>query len=93
MVESPSAQTLRLRTLLDDIFSTDQNTFVSFTTHGVIVAPILQIIGHPNPAFNLTTGQVIPVLVKAQRNEVSGSEGSADPPSPAESCAPCSRLS
>lgn len=76
---------------MDDIFSTDNNTVVSVTTHGVNVGPILEVVGHPNPKFNLTTGQSIAVLVKAERavlNTTTGGGGD-DPPSPAATCGVC----
>lgn len=80
-----------MQQLLDDVFSTDANTFISFTTHGVVINPILQVIGYPNPSFNLTTGQAIPVLVKAQRVEdgSAGSQGEIEPPYPAKTCGSC----
>jgi len=87
-VESQSAQVARVKKLLDDIFSTDRSTFISLTSHGATIAPILAVIGHPNPSFNLTTGQVIPVLVKAEKLE--GEEAiSVRPPAPAKTCGPC----
>ncbi|GAB1317788.1 putative phosphoglycerate mutase pmu1 [Madurella fahalii] len=88
-VESPSAQTARIRLFLDELFSTDNNTFISVTTHGVNINPLLGIIGHPNPKFSVPTGQAIPVLVKAERVPDAGSEPLVDPPTPAESCDPC----
>jgi len=87
-IESQSAQVARVKSLLDDIFSTDRSTFISLTSHGATIAPILAVIDHPNPKFNLTTGQVIPVLVKAQKLEKK-EVTSISPPSPAKSCSPC----
>ena len=80
---------MRLATLLDDVFSTDPSTFISFTTHGVIINPMLQLIGHPNPAFNITPGQVIPVLLKAQKKEGAESTTVTVAPSPAKTCLSC----
>ncbi|KAF2186003.1 phosphoglycerate mutase-like protein [Zopfia rhizophila CBS 207.26] len=87
--ESPSAWTPRAKKLLDDIFSTDCSTFISFTGHGHGIAAILEAIGHPNPKFNLTIGQVIPALVKAEKVENSGCSTSISPPSAVKTCAPC----
>ena len=89
MVESSAGLLVRLKTLLDDVFATDSSTFISFTTHGVVVNPILRLIGHPNPAFNMTPGEIIPVLVKAQRNTAPESAPATIPPSAAKTCSPC----
>lgn len=62
--ETPSAQNLRSKTLLDQIFQTDGNTFLSFTTHSGEGASILAVLNHI--PFSLSTGSVIPVLVKAE---------------------------
>ncbi|KAM7195801.1 Phosphomutase-like protein 3 [Naviculisporaceae sp. PSN 640] len=87
-IESASAQSARVRRFLDDIFLNDKNTFVSVVTHGVNVGPMLEIIGHPNPKFNLTTGQSIAVLVKADKVVLNGT-AAVDPPTPAEVCGVC----
>ena len=63
--ETLTSQSIRVKQFLDDIFSTDKNTIISMTSHGGLIAPILEAVGHPNPKFNLTTGQVIPALVRA----------------------------
>lgn len=62
--ESSSAQAARLRTLLNDVFAHDAHEFISFTSHSGSIASILSVIGHR--AFSLSTGAVIPVLVKAE---------------------------
>lgn len=62
--ESESAHEKRMLTLLDDIFSTDDNTWISMTSHSGTIRTILDVIGHQS--FSLATGSVIPVLVKAE---------------------------
>lgn len=61
--ESSTAQTLRSKTVLDEIFSTDDSTYISITSHSGEIASILGVLGHR--AFALSTGAVIPVLVRA----------------------------
>ncbi|KAK0625891.1 histidine phosphatase superfamily, partial [Immersiella caudata] len=90
IVESSTGLLARVKTLLDDVFASDSNTFISFTTHGVVINPLLQIIGHPNPAFNVTAGQIIPVLIKAQENTALENVSATAPPSAAKTCLPCS---
>lgn len=63
--ESSSHQVARLKTLLDDIFSSDNNTFISLTSHSGSIGAALKALGHRT--FSLVTGAVIPVLVKAER--------------------------
>jgi broad specificity phosphatase PhoE len=58
------AQDLRSKTALDDIFSSDENWYISITSHSGEIASILRVLGHR--AFSLGTGQVIPVFVKAE---------------------------
>jgi len=55
----------RLSILLDDIFDTDQSTFISLTAHSGAITGALQAIGHRK--FGLQTGGVIAVFVKAQK--------------------------
>ena len=62
--EVPSAQDFRSKTMLDDIFSSDDNTYLSFTSHSGEIASILRVIGHRD--FRLGTGQIIPALIKAE---------------------------
>jgi len=63
--ESDSAQDIRLRNLLDDIFTYDTSTYISLTSHSGSIASILRVVSHRE--FRLRTGGVIPVLVKAER--------------------------
>ncbi|MCJ1308672.1 hypothetical protein MMC25_002326 [Agyrium rufum] len=60
--ESDSKLDDRLKTLFDDIFDTDPNTWLSLSAHSGAIASILRVIGHR--PFPLPTGAVIPVLVK-----------------------------
>lgn len=62
--ESDEHLTARMKTLLDDIFTHDEHTFVSFTSHSGAIAGLLRALGHI--PFGLQTGGVIPVLVKAE---------------------------
>jgi hypothetical protein len=62
--ETPSSQGLRSKTLLDQLFQTDGNTFLSLTTHSGEGASLLSVLNHI--PFSLSTGAVIPVLVKAE---------------------------
>jgi hypothetical protein len=62
--ETSSAQGLRSKTVLDQIFKTDGNTFISITTHSGEGASLLSVLKHI--PFGLSTGSVIPVLVKAE---------------------------
>ncbi|KAF2138576.1 uncharacterized protein K452DRAFT_233920 [Aplosporella prunicola CBS 121167] len=65
--ESSSAQVLRLKTLLDDIFAHDPNDVVSLTSHSGSIRALLAAVGHRE--FSLATGGVIPVLVRAETVE------------------------
>jgi broad specificity phosphatase PhoE len=62
--ESSSAQDARSKTVLDQVFSSDDNTYLSITSHSGEIASILRVLGHQ--VFGLNTGEVIPVLVKAE---------------------------
>ena len=57
----------RTKKLLEDIFSNDSNTFISLTSHSGAISSILRVIGHQK--FQLATGSVIPVLVRADFRE------------------------
>lgn len=62
--ETSSAQDLRSKQLLDDIFSNDCSTYLSFTAHSGEIASLLRVLGHRT--FSLSTGAIIPVLIKAE---------------------------
>lgn len=65
--EVSTAQDFRSKTMLDDIFGSDQNTYLSFTSHSGEITSILRVIGHR--AFRLATGQIIPALIRAETIE------------------------
>ena len=62
--ETEDEQVIRVKRLLDDVFTHDQETFISFTSHSGNIAAILKAIGHR--PFALQTGGLIPVLVRAE---------------------------
>jgi len=62
--ETASAQDYRSKIVLDDIFANDKSTVISITTHSGEGASLLRVLGHR--VFSLSTGAIIPVLVKAQ---------------------------
>ncbi|OKP13834.1 hypothetical protein PENSUB_409 [Penicillium subrubescens] len=63
--ESDEHRDRRLLELLNDIFGTDENVFLSLTAHSGAITSILQVVGHRK--FPLATGAVIPVVVKAEK--------------------------
>ncbi|KAL9004934.1 MAG: hypothetical protein Q9188_002253 [Gyalolechia gomerana] len=62
--ETDAELDVRMKELLDDIFSSDRSTFVSFTSHSGAICSLLRALGHRE--FSLVTGGVIPVLVRAE---------------------------
>lgn len=65
--ETDAAQEARTRTALDEVFRRDEATWVSVTSHSGEIRKMLAVLGHR--AFSLSTGQVVPVLVKAEAVE------------------------
>ncbi|CAD6500488.1 BgTH12-07664 [Blumeria graminis f. sp. triticale] len=63
--ETDDAMDQRLRAALEDIFSHDNQTFISITAHSGMIASALRVLGHRD--FSLDTGQAIPVLVRIDR--------------------------
>ncbi|EPE29330.1 Phosphoglycerate mutase-like protein [Glarea lozoyensis ATCC 20868] len=63
--ESDEAMDIRLRKALDEVFGTDENTWISISSHSGAIGSTLRVLGHR--VFSLGTGQVIPVLVKAEK--------------------------
>ncbi|KAJ2898696.1 hypothetical protein MKZ38_003747 [Zalerion maritima] len=63
LVESRSSQEWRSKVVLDDIFTADGNTWLSIASHSGEVRTLLSVLGHRT--FRLSTGQIIPVLVRA----------------------------
>ncbi|GFF59207.1 phosphomutase-like protein 3 [Aspergillus lentulus] len=82
--ESDTARDARLRDLLQDIFTHDENTFISLTAHSGAITSILQVTGHRK--FALATGAVIPVLVKVERVSGPLPKMHIDPPTTAPVC-------
>ncbi|CAD0107772.1 unnamed protein product [Aureobasidium uvarum] len=66
--ESSSAQDYRSKIALDDIFSADDASVISITTHSGETSSLLRVLGHRS--FSLVTGAVIPVFVKAETVKV-----------------------
>ena len=62
--ESDPALDARLKKLLDDIFTHDDSTYISFSSHSGGISALLRDLGHR--PFRLWTGGVIPVLVKTE---------------------------
>ncbi|RYP50002.1 hypothetical protein DL769_011014 [Monosporascus sp. CRB-8-3] len=62
--ETSEAQFKRAKELVDDIVSTDDNIWLSITSHSGQIRTILEVLNHR--PFRLSTGQAIAVLVKAE---------------------------
>ncbi|AEO69931.1 uncharacterized protein THITE_2146815 [Thermothielavioides terrestris NRRL 8126] len=62
--ETDAALAQRAKAVLDDVFRTDKNTWISITAHSGIAGALLAALNHR--PFSLSTGQIIPVLVKAE---------------------------
>ncbi|KAK4980857.1 putative phosphoglycerate mutase pmu1 [Elasticomyces elasticus] len=62
--ETPAAQDVRSKEVLEAMFATDSSTYISITSHSGEIASLLRVLGHRT--FSLNTGAVIPVLVKAE---------------------------
>ncbi|USP82282.1 hypothetical protein yc1106_09556 [Curvularia clavata] len=60
--EPSAAQDARSKVVLDDIFSSDDSTYISITSHSGEIASLLRVLGHRD--FRLSTGAAIPVLLK-----------------------------
>ena len=86
--ESHSAQELRVGRFLERV-SHQPETFVSVTSHGSTIKVFLEVVGHPNPNFNMTTGQIIPVLIKAERFGGLKNTSGVTPPTPIKTCPLC----
>ncbi|KAJ5160339.1 phosphoglycerate mutase [Penicillium canariense] len=67
--ETSGAQDVRSSTVLGEVFfssaSSKRDAFVSVTSHSGEISSILRVVGHRT--FGLSTGAVIPVLVKAEK--------------------------
>ncbi|KAF4554321.1 Histidine phosphatase-like protein 11 [Elsinoe fawcettii] len=65
VAETPMAQDYRSKVLLDDVFDSDRNQVLSFTSHSGETRSILRVVGHI--PFSLSTGSILPVLVKREK--------------------------
>lgn len=75
---------IRLRRLLDDIFTHDKSTSISLTAHGGAIESILENVRHL--PFKPPTGGVIPVLVRAEKKTGVRPPDRIDPPKKRKSC-------
>ncbi|OQO05749.1 hypothetical protein B0A48_09843 [Cryoendolithus antarcticus] len=62
--EPAPAQDIRSKKALDQVFAQDDHTWISVTSHSGEIASLLRVLGHKT--FSLSTGAVIPVLVKGE---------------------------
>lgn len=68
--ETSGAQDVRSAKALGQVFfasSSKKKSFVSITSHSGEISSILRVLGHRT--FSLSTGAVIPVLVKAEKTD------------------------
>jgi broad specificity phosphatase PhoE len=82
--ESDSQLDARLKSLLDDIFTNDESTWISLTSHSAAIGSMLRVLGHRE--FRLKTGAVMPVLVKAETLSGPEPERPVQPGIPVEEC-------
>jgi hypothetical protein len=66
--ETDDAFAVRAKAVLDDVFRTDKKTWISVTAHSGAITRLLSALNHR--PFRLATGQIIPVLVKAETIEL-----------------------
>ncbi|CEJ80572.1 Putative Phosphoglycerate mutase [[Torrubiella] hemipterigena] len=62
--ETSDGQFARNQVVLQDVFTEDESTWISITAHSGEIASLLSVLNHRK--FSLSTGQIIPVLVKAE---------------------------
>jgi len=62
--ETDEEHVARKQQVLEDIFSTDKNAFLSLTIHSYALAAILAVVGAP--AFRVREGTTVALLVKAE---------------------------
>jgi broad specificity phosphatase PhoE len=82
--ESDSALTARLGELLEDIFSHDERTVISMTSHGGAIAAILRAVRHR--PFSLRTGAIVPMLIKVERMNGEKPKAHIEPWTPKPKC-------
>jgi hypothetical protein len=84
--ESGGHQVNRMLHIFDDIFANDTNAFISTTSHSGSISSMQEAVGHRQ--FQLQTGGVIPIFLKAQIKSGPRPDGKIDPPSKPSICAP-----
>jgi len=62
--ETQEEEFRRTKVAFDDVFKSDKSTYISVTSHSGQINMSLRVLGHR--PFSLSTGQVIPILVKAE---------------------------
>ncbi|KAK5992115.1 putative phosphoglycerate mutase [Cladobotryum mycophilum] len=62
--ETSAHQMARSKVALDDVFTHDNGTWISVSSHSGEIGSLLTVLNHQ--PFGLATGQIIPVLVKAE---------------------------
>lgn len=62
--ETPAHALVRTKSLLDDVFIHDRSTWISITSHSGAISFLLKNLNHRT--WSLSTGQIIPVLIKAE---------------------------
>lgn len=65
--ETPGEHVVRIKKLLDDVFSTDDAELISFTAHSGTIRALYTAIGHREVWVG--PGAMVPVLVKAELEE------------------------
>jgi len=83
--ESNSARDVRLKKILDDVFAHDKSTYISITAHSGALTSALNVIEHR--PFGLSTGAMIPAVVRAEFVPVDEPTPSVAPGNPAPTCA------
>ncbi|CED82588.1 Predicted phosphoglycerate mutase [Phaffia rhodozyma] len=61
--ETRVIQALRIQQMLNNIFATDDSTYISITAHSGVITAFFTAINHQ--AFHVQTGGVVPVVIKA----------------------------
>ncbi|KAL7410167.1 histidine phosphatase superfamily [Mrakia frigida] len=61
--ENGGAQSLRLQQQMNELFSSDDSTYVSITAHSGVINSFFTAVGHKR--FSVQTGGVVPVVIKA----------------------------
>ncbi|KAF2727387.1 phosphoglycerate mutase-like protein [Polyplosphaeria fusca] len=83
--ETSVDQDIRSKKVLDDVFSNDDSTYLSITSHSGEIASLLRVLGHRT--FGLSTGAAIPVLVKISTLQGEGPTTTTQPYTSVSTCA------